>query len=231
MRIKDVILEDDYKAKPMGPDDASSAEKLVEILQSECSDIISAYSASGKMLFRGENNNSSIFTKKIRPNRIPVEMKQDAHKLIHKYMLANGMEATRMNSIFCSGKYDIAESWGSTVYAVFPRNGWKASWFNGLSQSEYSFTELANMAYDARNKEYGGSGKIDMDDFNRMLTHFFKKNPPVTTSSPEELAGYLSTDPFEIMVTGDSYIAIRYSVLETNAGTKILNALNISTKL
>lgn len=104
------------------------------IVKNDCSEILKIYSKINTMnsenfLFRGINNdNDFILSKQIRTDRKTIDTPRYVHNIVNKAITDLGFKSHRGNSIFCTNKEYIADSWGN-AFIVFPKNGFDYLWF------------------------------------------------------------------------------------------------------
>jgi hypothetical protein len=161
-------------------------EEIVAIIEANCSEVLAAYRKQGECLWRGvKEAGDPVIISDIRQHRLPVQMSQEAHYALD-----------RSNSIFCSARTSIAMAWGS-VYAVFPKNGWSGTIFN-TQVDDYNFYELQSAA-----RQYIGT-----KNFGMLVDQIKDMEPEVIT--PANLGGVLSEQFADVLITGSSYIGIKY---------------------
>lgn len=222
MRARELLREDEDLAASL------DVNKLVQILSTKCSSIINCYQKANNLLYRGIREASSpVLYKTIRTDRKPVELSKTAQNIIHSELQANGIDTTRSNSAFCSGQFTIASAWG-TPYIVFPLNGWSASWFEGISESGYSFNYFQELWAEANQGARKGDIDLISDNYTISLNAMFEDYPPRETNNPDLLAKYLAPEPTEVMISGPAYYAIKTNILHTSVGKQILEKLRIS---
>lgn len=122
------------------------SDDVIEKIKTECSDIIELYKSRSKFIYRGEQvankyGPNSIFIASIRDDRKPVEMDEKYHEEINSSMQRLALTAHRGNSIFCTTSTDDARSWGR-VCVIFPKNGFKYTWFQNHNTEGYVFDDL-----------------------------------------------------------------------------------------
>lgn len=221
MRIYEIDSNHEYS------DSSSIIENLINKLETECSDILQVYRTANAVFYRGEKTTKYFFMKQIRQDRKPVEFNEEAHILLHKIMLQHGIKATRMNSIFCTGRQSIADSWGD-IFVIFPKDGWSASWFSKTKQ-HYSFYDLDRIVRKSYIDQYAFIPKLDEQEFIKNVESYFKFNPPIGTSSINTLSDYLKINPIEILITGSDYYAMSYKFLiQSVIGKQIVNKLGLT---
>jgi hypothetical protein len=173
-------------------DDTKDDEHLVQIITENCGEMLKAYQQTGLVLYRGIRDETVVIKSKIHQDRKPVEMEEKSHQKLHQAFLAAGLKATRMNSIFCTTNIDKTRAWGS-VYVIFVKDGWTGTVFESVKDG-YTFFKMREI----------GSG----DDIERMKEEILKMRPK-SFSSTSELAEVLKGRYDDVLITGDSYIAVR----------------------
>lgn len=197
-----------------------NADHFTKVIQDNCSEILKAYEKSGTVLYRGiqaSEGKEGIITA-IRPDRKPVEMRKDLHELLHLAFLKIGLKATRKNSIFCTTNEGIARDWGQ-VYVIFPKDGWNATVFE-THKSDYTFYAMSNMKYEIEDWNAPEDKKVD------ILVKALEKMEPISISNSTEMAHILSEGYEDILLTGDSYIAVKIPLAR-----RALKMLNIKTDI
>ena len=199
----------DPKTKEVTP--VTNADHLVQIISNNCSDMVAAYRAADRVLLRGAGSSEDSFVTNIRPDRYPVQMDSAAHEDLHLAFLKLGLTATRKNSIFCTTNYGIARSWGSSIYAIFVKDGWTGTVFSE-HKIGYSFHAMEKIA------RYPDLGKM----LNKL-----KQQGPISFNDPIGLTKVLAQKYEDIIITGSSYIGIR---LGTSLCFNVLDKLDIKSR-
>jgi hypothetical protein len=196
-----------------------SADHFTKVIRDNCSEILKAYETSGKILYRGiyAYDREGIITA-IRPDRKPVEMRKDLHELLHLAFLKAGLKATRKNSIFCTTSPEIADDWGQ-VYVIFPKDGWKATIFE-THKKDYTFYAMSNMKYEINDWTAPKDQIVD------TLVKSLKNMEPMAINNSTEMAHVLSEGYEDILLTGNSYIAVKVPLAR-----RALKMLNIKTNI
>lgn len=197
-----------------------NADHFTKVIKDNCSEILKAYEKSGKILYRGmqqSDNKEGIITA-IRPDRRPVELRKDLHELLHLAFLKAGLKATRKNSIFCTTARTIADDWGQ-VYVIFPKDGWKATVFE-THKKDYTFYAMSNMKYEIEDWNAPENERVD------VLVKSLEKLKPIAINNSEDMAHVLSEGYEDILLTGDSYIAVKIPLAR-----RALQLLNIKTNI
>lgn len=198
------------ESKEINP--VKSDEHLVDILNTQCSIMVEAYRASGNVLYRGLSdehkivstrkistlgNGADIIVTGIRTDRKPVQMNAAMHQILVDAFKRLGLSTNRKNGIFTSTQVEVASTWG-TAYVVFVKDGWKGLVFEG-EKHDYSFYNLRDFASkNLWNDEYTDK-KLDLD---------IESLRPLEFNSAHELARILKEKYLEVLISGDSYIAI-----------------------
>jgi hypothetical protein len=204
--IHDLMEPDpDYSAPITKVEDP---DKIADIIRDNCSVMLQAYQQTGKVLYRGLTSTKNVVITGIRPDRRPVQMDYDYHKTLHQLFLDAGLTATRTNSIFCSARISIANIWGSTVYAIFVKDGWTGTIFSKIKDN-YAYYAVRDIA----SRENPGQ---------RMKE--FKNLGPTSFNTSVDLAQILNKRYTDILITGSSYIGVS---VESSFFKRILNRLNI----
>jgi hypothetical protein len=178
--------------------------KVAEIIEANCTTMLAAYKAASKILYRGIKSNNPVVITNIRPDRRPVEMPKDAHDALHDAFLQLGLTATRKNSIFCTTDYGIASAWGNNVYVVFVKDGWTGTVFTKHTTG-YAFNQMQDLATDILWKKGSKPGDL------AKLPELINKEGPLTFNNAAGLTHILKTQYEDILITGSSYIAVKYN--------------------
>ena len=173
--------------------------RLAEIIEKNCAEMLSAYRSSGKVLYRGMHSTDDAVVTRIRPNRKAVQMNNDFHDALHQGFIAAGLTATRTNSIFCTANKHVASSWGSDVYVIFVKDGWSGTIFTHI-KNDYAFYTMYDIA-----RSYVCSSAPNMKSFVSDIKREGAKN----FSTANELSNILFDSYYDILITGDSYIAVK----------------------
>lgn len=129
MRLNEIdpnVLEPGDKTS-MGDEFLNDPEKIIEYVRQHCSDIIGEMQATRKFLYRGIKRGelAPAFVGQSRQDRRPKDTANDVSAFFDKALASHGFKALRGNSIFVTSDYDHALSYGDTVYAIFPINGFQ----------------------------------------------------------------------------------------------------------
>lgn len=179
------------------------AKGMAEIIQKNCSEMLTAYRSTNQVLYRGIHGYSDAIVTGIRPDRRAVQMGNDEHLALHDGFLAAGLTATRMNSIFCSARPAIARSWGENVYIIFVKDGWAGTVFTKADKSDYTFYTMSRIA-----REFL-SGTAPGNNTMKSMVREIKKLGPKDLRTSEDLIPILKENYADVLITGDSYIGLR----------------------
>jgi hypothetical protein len=204
MLIKEIISEDQYDPTEL----SGNAKELINRIRTECGQMLSVYQKSNGVLWRGISSTGFALHTKIRPDRRPVEMQPEAHKKLEKAFTLLGLPANRTNSIFCSCNPDIAADWGKQ-YVIFVKDGWWGTVFDKV-ESGYFFDHFYYTAVLSTNTPEILAA--EMQDLGPRIVY------------PKNLDYVLKKGFEDILITGDSYYAIRYG---TDTAKKIFIELGI----
>ena len=98
----------------------------------------------GSMFFlSGRTNNKDVFKRKIRKNRSPKDMPEDAHESLDDGFYDEFGVHYRSNAVFVTGNFNTADSYGDNVYMIFPIGQYSYAWSNQV-QDLYSDTDDGN---------------------------------------------------------------------------------------
>lgn len=216
-----------YEPKGLVAPELKSIEHLADIIKQNCQQILKVYyDSSFSWIYRGEHTNESIFVKRIRPDRKPVggDYDMEKHEALAKWMESKGIHATRKNSIFGSCQLNVAEGWGSNEYVVFPKDGWWASWVKNTSEDSYSFYLYSELWWKAESlaRNYD---KSNDDAYAELLDADLPNHPVIDTNDISQVTNFVSTKPYEILITGDSYIGVNLKIMQSSAGDKLIRSL------
>jgi len=176
--------------------------------------MVTAYQNSNERLLRGMNggHTDAIITA-IRPDRKPLYMGEESHKILQQAFTDLGLTANRTNSIFCTTAIDTAEDWGE-VYAIFVKDGWEGTVFSKVGKG-YAFNKLEVYA-----DEY-----LDDGDYYKLVDAIQKLQPTIIRNS-SDLTTVLNSRYEDILITGDSYIGLEYHSKLYDEVDKLLNLKN-----
>ena len=217
MKINEIINEDekfdqydphDLTKKNPNFEHAANADKVANLIETNCGQMLNAYRNSDEYLYRGiKHAMSPVIITNIRQDRIPGYLNPGLHNKTIEIFTKLGLKANRGNSIFCTTSKEIASAWG-TYYIIFVKDGWSGTVFNKVKRS-YVFNRIEGL-----------NPKEKFDDYN---TNFIKKLAPVVVT-PENLRIVLDQRFEDVLITGQSYIALEPEAAIT---TKILKRLDI----
>ena len=113
------------QAKSFGP--------LVQTIQKECSQALTAFKSTGKVLFRGlktSKSNTPAYVGRSWNERKTLNSSEEGQKVFDYALHKMGISALRSNSIFTTSDSNQAGSYGSTgnMYIIIPKNGFQFSW-------------------------------------------------------------------------------------------------------
>lgn len=120
--------------------------EFIEKVESECSGFVNVVKESGAFLYRGVNETRNAFFGKTRTDRKLSKFSEGEiyQKSLNHLLTVTGFEANKSNSIPCSPSISTADRYGQTKYIIFPKNGFKFTWFktNTDSISEHNLKRL-----------------------------------------------------------------------------------------
>lgn len=124
-------------------------DQIVKTLKKDCSEVLKIYKSANSdndktpanLMYRGERSDVVFFKNSIWAKRRPKYLDQFTHDVSVTAFTDLGLIANRENSIFCA-RYDIAKNWGSSVYVIFPVNGYEVTWFDSKKVGEYLYNHL-----------------------------------------------------------------------------------------
>lgn len=120
MKINEVITNSEF-------------DKITEIIENNCSDILKLYRETGSMLYRGVRGIFvPYFIQNQVENRRPKDTSLADQEKVDTLLKGGGFTALRSNSIFASGSFFNANAYGQ-VYDVFPFNGFAYTWSTKLN--------------------------------------------------------------------------------------------------
>lgn len=199
----------DPQSKKVTP--VKSTTELAAIIKANCGQMLEAYKKTNRLLWRGMSHSSEVVVTNIRPDRKPVEMDPAVHDKLHDAFLAAGLVATRKNSIFCTTRTATAEAWGSRVYALFVKDGWTGTVFTTV-KTDYSFYQMSSI----------GRYTDSIEDMAKSIKAMGAKSFNTAT----DLGKILRQDYRDILITGESYIAVEIDTPEYRA---LLDALGLTS--
>jgi len=110
------------QAKSFGP--------LIQTIQKECSQALSAYKATGKVLLRGVKkgkSNAPAYVGRSWSERSVLNSTEEGQKIFDYALQKMGISALRSNSIFTTSDSNQAGQYGN-LYIIIPKNGFQFSW-------------------------------------------------------------------------------------------------------
>lgn len=185
---------------------------LIPMLENNCSVIIDAYKKNKgeHLLLRGIRKQDLEFASKILDKREPGYLNKPLHDLVNEAMTKMGLEAHRGNSAFCSTDPEIASSWGSNVFIVFPKDGFKFTTFEKVGKGTYFYDRLDHR-WDFNQQtqdEKGGKLRTETraEQIDRMIKEILKPLKPQN----KDIAKWLPLS-HEYMISGEGFIALQES--------------------
>lgn len=211
MKLIDLFEEDD---------DDFDYDYIVDKIENECGDMLEAYRAARKVLYRGTKNGPTVFSKAdIRQDRKPVEMSEKSHILINSAMTKLNLP-TRGNSLFVSADRTIARSWGP-LHVIFIPDGWKGLVYDGVRSSDYSYDKLAMAAATIKMNQ-----KPDDEKLEAMIDAIEKLNPR-TFNNADDLEAVLRKETADILMHGKSYYKLSLDLKFSKHANEIANRLRL----
>ena len=110
------------QAKSFGP--------LIQTIQKECSQALTAFKATGKVLFRGVRagtSNPAAYVGRSWNERRTMTSDPEGQKVFDYALQKMGISALRSNSIFTTSDGEQADGYGN-LYIIIPKNGFQFSW-------------------------------------------------------------------------------------------------------
>ena len=219
------LFEDQYYAKEMRINDPKQIAKLLE---KECSTFVKAYRATHDVLVRGirELDSEVTFAEAlIRPDREPLFMPKNQHKLINDAMIKLGLKAHRGNSIFCTSDLSIARQWGRS-YAVFPVDGWTGTVFRKI-KNYYVFDRIHDQSHDII-MDLQSDKITDEQALDEMVNVLYALEPHSFTSQAG-LETVLIESYDDVLITGKKYyaVAMHDGAARSGAANDIFSILGI----
>ncbi len=144
----------------------SGPETLTSILltiNSQCSNILSIYKETKKVLYRGFKLTDPILIGESPINRKPIDMPLKYQTKIDYLLKQSGFKALRNNSIFCTSNFYTAKYYGlGNPYVIFPLNGFDFT-FSKAQDLYQEFEKMkTNYMYDP---ESGETVEVDDEDY------------------------------------------------------------------
>lgn len=96
---------------------------MLATLDQECSEFIPDMKRAGRVLYRGVTESADQFEGRSREDREPKDSNPDVSAKFDEMLTKMGFETNRSNSIYTSGSFGFAESYGTHVYIIMPKNG------------------------------------------------------------------------------------------------------------
>lgn len=157
------MLADEILNKKLVTDKPSNLDikfnDIWDFVEQHCSAALNIYRSSGDILYRGVNmkyynKGPGMFLGQNRKNRRLVNGSSVLYgKICDLFLKTAGFKALRGSSIFCGSK-NTSNYWGSTVYMIFPFNGFNYTYsmrFSGIPAKEYLYP--FNTKYEQNNVE------------------------------------------------------------------------------
>lgn len=142
MKVQDIITEAKSKYDPVDFANVdlqklyvTHGKKIVAFIKKNCKPWMKEVGNSKNRVYRGFNSVDSgklAFTKVTRPDRKPKDSSKRDHDIMNQIIDVAGKTANRSNSMFVSGEYDVAVSYGS-AYVVIPIGQFDYTWHTEIS--------------------------------------------------------------------------------------------------
>lgn len=101
-----------------------------------------------KVLLSGRNDSTAMFTRDIRTDRSPKDTSPAAHYAVDEIFYQIFKVRARSNSIFCTPDYKTADSYGFSVYGIFPNGSdYKIIWSSKVDDLYGDYLDNARLAY------------------------------------------------------------------------------------
>jgi hypothetical protein len=159
---------------------------LVQTIQKECSQALTAYKATGKVLFRGLKKNKSntpAYVGRSWNERRTLNSSDEGQQMFDYALQKMGISALRGNSIFTTSDSNQAEQYGF-LYIIIPKDGFQFSWT--LNDPD--------MVIDDPMVLY----KNDMiDKIDKAIDKYAEKNPKYSDASSFEWIDILQYEGYE----------------------------------
>lgn len=131
-KLKDIVkkqileLDDELRRLTVVDKSESTAKinQLLDKIETECSDIVSAIKKTKRFLYRGVKYSPPSFIGRSREDRKSKDSADFSQQVFDVFLKAFGFDAGRGNSIFCSTRPGQASGYGS-IYYIFPKNGYE----------------------------------------------------------------------------------------------------------
>lgn len=176
-------------------------QDIADIIAANCSTMVAAIKGARTPLLRGTDTYRDVDVKAtmtaIRKNRRSVQMPESYHEALKEIFTKCGLVANRTNSIFCTTNPQTASAWGDPSI-IFVKDGWTGTVFDKITD-DYLYHSVADIAGDYLTGEPKEQDKAIAD---------FKRLKPRSFSTAAELQQILKREYYDILITGDSYIAL-----------------------
>lgn len=148
MLLSEVLKSSTRLKPPKYHEKDTTKETLVhfaELIKQNCQEICSIYAkVPGKYLWRGESHDIAAedtvaFENEINKARKPTALSVKKQTEFDNGLKKLGATAVRGNSLFTMTTTEEVKSWGGNdhVYAIFPVDGFKYTWFEGIDYMSY----------------------------------------------------------------------------------------------
>lgn len=126
-------------------------QKIIDILEKECSEIIRIYRKSKRFFYRGIRSNFVFLKKQYPRKRKPMNIDNLISQLVDSALDDIGMNAKRENSVFVTSSQSQALSYGN-LYLFFPKNNFSFTYSKKINDL---FLDLKKIYNDSRFNRYG----------------------------------------------------------------------------
>jgi hypothetical protein len=194
---------------------------FVEILEKECSEIMSIYKNTNERLYHGstiinsqnknEIDSAEYGFKRIRTDRRPRDTKKYFHNFFNYMCEYMGFKTNRSNSVFSSLDIRSASFYGDNVYIIYPKNGFNFLW----SSQIYDFTTQFNTLFDINFKKIF----VNPDEIKNVLSdikepwlnsfiRFYYESPDPSNISQMKIHNYVQGKKLEEIINIPKFMEI-----------------------
>jgi hypothetical protein len=145
------------------------------------------------MLLSGRFDTKPLINKQIRTDRKPKDTSWNAHIILDDIFYNKFKVRVRSESVFVTGKYDFASSYGNSVYGIFPNGtNYKIIWSNSVQDLYSNVVDSGEYSYLGEDEEFIAQDLIRdtndsiYNDAQETLTSDFEKSHSIDDYETEE---------------------------------------------
>ncbi len=177
--------------------------KIVKILEKDCSDILSIYDNTKNVLYRSSKQKFLFSKRTPRQDRRPRDTNKKLHDILDKlFYNAFGWHA-RKECVFTSPSILYAQDFGDYIYAIFPKNGFKC-----ICEPRNDLN-----VWSVRNEYWYYGGEPNEETIQNAIKAFEKSISQYESGEFALRWALTNNHESEVMIKCDYYYALNVSIL------------------